>query len=129
MPERDEASMRALATKMFDCVENDDWDGFVACFAPDAQVWNNTDQRQVTPKEMVEILVRLNSTVTGKRYERRQLNVFAGGFVQRHMLCGTRKTDGQRVEVPACLIGEVADGMVTRTYDYVDSVTVGQLGK
>lgn len=129
MPEFDETSLRTLANRLFDSVEANDVDGFVGCFAPDAQIWDNTNQKQLTPLEMSEVVNLLDSLVTDKKYERRQLHVFPGGFVQRHMLCGTRKTDGQRIEMPACLVAEVVDGKITRTYDYADSVKIAEFQK
>ena len=129
MREMDEAPMRTLAKRLFDSVEASDVDGFVACFVPGAQIWNNTDQKEITPKQMSEILGRLDDLATDKRYERRQLNVFPGGFVQRHMLCGTRKSDGKRIEMPACLIAEVVNGRIVRTYDYVDSAKAAEFEK
>jgi ketosteroid isomerase-like protein len=129
MPEFDEASIRALAKHLFDSVEASDMDGFISCFAPEAQIWNNTDQKQVTPEEMSGILGRLDSLATDKRYEQRRLDVFPGGFVQRHMLCGTRKVDSQRIEMPACLVAEVVNGKIIRTYDYVDSAKAAEFEK
>jgi starch phosphorylase len=35
----DDAAMRALAKRFFDCVEAGDIEGLVACYAPDAEIW------------------------------------------------------------------------------------------
>jgi len=122
----DEATMQAFAKHFFDCVEANDMDGLIACYAPDGTVWNNMDQKVIAPRDIAEILTRFDALVTDKQYEQRELNVFPGGFVQRHMLCGKRKSDGQRVEMPACLVAEMSGGKVTRTYDYIDSAKLAE---
>lgn len=126
----DESKMQALAKRFFDLVEENDWDGFVACYAPDAKIWNNTDEdKQLAPREIAVILQQFDSLLTDKKYEQRQLYVFSGGFVQRHMLCGTRKTDGRRVEMPVCQVNEVTEGKITRTYDFIDSAKLAEFFK
>lgn len=122
----DESDMRAFAKYFFDRVEENDFDGLIACYAPDAEVWNNTDQLVIKPSDIAERLAQFDALVTDKGYEKRELEVWPGGFVQRHMLCGTRRTDGQRVEMPACLVAEVKDGKVTRSFDYIDSAKLAE---
>lgn len=116
-----ESEMRAFAKHMIDCVEKGDFDGLVACYAPDGEVWNNTDQKVISPSDIAGMLQMFDGLVTDKKYDRRELHVFPGGFVQRHMICGTRKSDGVRVEMPACLLVEVEGGKAVRSFDYIDS--------
>ena len=47
----DDAAMRALAKHFFDCVEKGDVDGLVACYAPDAKIWHNTDGLEQSPED------------------------------------------------------------------------------
>ena len=124
-----ESAMRALATHLFDCVESNDMDGLIACYSPGAKVWNNYDEQEIEPGDIADRLKQFDGLVTDKKYEQRELRVYPGGFVQRHRLCGTRKTDGERVEMPACLVAEVKDGRIVRSFDYIDSAKLGQFMK
>ncbi|WP_234567080.1 nuclear transport factor 2 family protein [Rhodohalobacter sp. 614A] len=126
--EFDESKMRAFAKHFFDSAESDDKDNFLACFAPEAIIWINTGELELTPSQTAEVLmVQLSGAITDKKYEQRRVNVFPGGFVERHLLCGTRKTDGYRVEMPACLVIEVNDeGKITRIDNYEDSAKAAE---
>ena len=62
-------------------------------------------------------------------YADRRLEVFAGGFVQQHVLQGTRRHDGMRLELPACIVCAVTNGRITRLDEYFDSATVAEFRK
>lgn len=125
----DDSAMHAFATHLFDCVEANDMDGLIACYAPDAVVWNNFDEKEITPEQIADGLKQFDGLVTDKKYEERDLHVYPGGFVQRHLLCGSRRTDGQRIRMPACLMAEVKDGKIVRSYDYIDSAKLAEFMK
>lgn len=124
----DEA-VRALAKRFFDCVEAGDVDGLVACYAPDARIWHNTDRAEQTPAENRATLNAMVARILDREYADRRLQVFPGGFVQQHVLKGTRAHDGVRVELPACIICQVADGKITRLDEYFDSAQVAAFRK
>ena len=126
-----ESKMRAFAKHFFDLAEADDKDNFLACFIPEATVWINTGELKLTPGETAEVLMaQLSGVITDKRYEQRRVDVFPGGFVERHLLSGTRKTDGVRVEMPACLVIEVNDeGKITKIDNYEDSAKAAEFYK
>jgi len=67
--------------------------------------------------------------IVDRLYDERRLNVFPGGFVHQHVLRGTRKHDGVRVALPACVICQVKDGKITRLDEYFDSAGVAQFRK
>ena len=124
----DEA-VRARATRFFDCVEAGDVDGLVACYAPDARIWHNTDRAEQTPAENRATLNAMVARILDREYADRRLQVFPGGFVQQHVLKGTRAHDGVRVELPACIVCQVTDGKVTRLDEYFDSAQVAAFRK
>jgi ketosteroid isomerase-like protein len=124
----DEA-MRALAKRFFDCVEAGDVDGLVACYAPDARIWHNTDRLEQTAAENEATLKGMVKRIHDREYADRRLQVFPGGFVQQHVLKGTRAHDGERLELPACIVCEVKDGRITRLDEYFDSAAVAQFRK
>lgn len=124
----DEA-VRALAKRFFDCVEAGDVDGLVACYAPDARIWHNTDRAEQTPAENRATLNAMVARILDREYADRRLQVFPGGFVQQHVLKGTRAYDGVRVGLPACIVCQVTDGKVTRLDEYFDSAQVAAFRK
>lgn len=124
----DEA-MHALARRFFDCVEAGDVDGLIACYAPDARIWHNTDRLEQTPAENEATLKGMIKRIHERRYAERRVQVFPGGFVQQHVLKGVRAHDGVPVELPACIVCEVKDGRVTRLDEYFDSAAVAEFRK
>jgi ketosteroid isomerase-like protein len=125
----DDTEIRALAKRFFDCVEAGDIDGLVACYAPDARIWHNTDRAEQGPEDNRKTLAGMVTRIVDRVYDDRRLEVFAGGFVQQHVLKGTRKHDNVRVELPACIVCAVSGGKITRLDEYFDSAGVAEFRK
>ena len=125
----DEAAMRSLAKHFFDCVEGGDVDGLVACYAPDAKIWHNTDGVEQGPEENRKTLQGMAARIIDRKYDNRRVAVFRDGFVHQHVLRGTRKHDGVRLALPACIVCEVKDGKITRLDEYFDSAAVAEFRK
>ncbi|MEZ5967660.1 MAG: nuclear transport factor 2 family protein [Hyphomonas sp.] len=121
--------IRALAKRFFDCVEAGDIDGLVDCYAPDARIWHNTDEAEQGPEDNRAVLAGMVRRITDRVYDNRRLEVFPGGFVQQHVVRGTRVHDGVRVSLPACLVCQVKDGKITRLDEYFDSARVEDFRK
>lgn len=121
--------MRALAKRFFDCVEAGDIAGLVACYAPDAEIWHNTDGLIQRPADNEKTLSGMVQRIVDRVYDNRRLEVFPGGFVQQHVLRGTRKHDGVRLELAACIVCKVKDGKITRLDEYFDSAPVAEFRK
>lgn len=122
-------AMRALAKRFFDCVEQGDIDGLVACYAPNAEIWHNTDEQIQGPEDNRKTLAGMVTRILDRVYDNRRVEVYAGGFVQQHVLCGTRALDGVRVALPACIVCAVKDGKITRLDEYFDSARVAEFRK
>ena len=123
----DDADMAALAKRFFDCIETGDVDGLVACYAPDAEIWHNTDGQVQTPADNRATLAGLVRAFQDRVYDERRLDVFPGGFVQQHVLRATRVRDGAKVALAACIVCRVEDGKITRLDEYFDSAAVARL--
>lgn len=119
----DDATVRALAERFFDAIEAGDIDAVMACYAPDAAIWHNTDGETQTPAQNRRTLVGLIGNYSDRRYRDRRLDIFSGGFVQQHVLTATR-ADGAAVALPACLVCAVQGGRITRLDEYFDSAHV-----
>lgn len=113
-------AIRALAQRFFDAIEAGDIDAVIACYAPDAAIWHNTDERVQGPAENRAILAGLIKYMPERTYEDRRLETFPGGFVQQHVLVCARR-DGRKVRLPACLVCAVKDERITRLDEYFDS--------
>jgi ketosteroid isomerase-like protein len=121
--------IRSLAKRFFDCVEQGDIDGLVACYAPDAEIWHNTDEAIQGPQDNKAVLSGMVTRIVDRLYDNRRVEVFPTGFVQQHVLRGTRAHDGVRVALPACIVCKVEDGRITRLDEYFDSARVAEFRK
>jgi ketosteroid isomerase-like protein len=119
-----DAETAALAKRFFDCIETGDVDGLVACYAPGAEIWHNTDGQVQTPADNRATLSGLVKYFADRTYAARRLDVFPGGFVQQHVLRATRVSDGTQVALAACLVCRVKDGRISRLDEYFDSAAV-----
>ncbi len=122
------ADIRALATRLFDAIEAGDIDDFAGCYASDVKIWHNTDGATQTKDANLKTLSGFMRAVPERRYAGRRLDVFDGGFVQRHTLCIT-SVAGATAELAACVVCEVKDGLITRLDEYFDSAQVAALTK
>ena len=120
----DERATTELATRFFDAIEAGDVEAVKACYAPNARIWHNTDGLEQGPGDNAEVLAAMVKHFAERVYDERRLTVFAGGFVQQHVLRAVRKRDGALVELAACLVCQVSDGRITRLDEYFDSAAV-----
>jgi ketosteroid isomerase-like protein len=112
-----------LARRFFDAIEAGDVEAVSGCYADDAVIWHNTDGLANTKAENVATLTNFIRYIPERRYQDRRLTVFPGGFVQQHRLVG-RRGDGVEVELTACIVCAVADGVITRLDEYFDAAQV-----
>lgn len=119
----DEAAIRAFAKRFFDAIEQGDVDTVRDSYTPDVEIWHNFDDLIQTREQNVETLKGMVGRISDRVYDNRRLEVFADGFVQQHVLRGTRK-DGKRVSLPAALIVKLRDGKIARLDEYIDSAHV-----
>lgn len=124
-----ENDIRILANVFFDSIESGDVERVVKCYSPDATIWHNTDQIEQTPHDNAKTLAGMVKRITDRIYDDRRLEVFPGGFFQRHILRGTRVHDGEEVSLPACVVCYVDNNRITRLEEYFDSAHVTQFRK
>jgi ketosteroid isomerase-like protein len=129
MTKDEETEIRLLATRLFDAVSCGDMKTVADCYADDAVLWHNFDGVKKTRTQVVENLTAMHARIADKSYESRRLNVFEGGFVQQHVLHGTRVGDGKRLTMPAAIVCQVKNGKITRFDEYLDSKAVAEFRK
>jgi ketosteroid isomerase-like protein len=115
--------LRALAQRFFDAVEAGDLETVRAIYAPAARIWHNTDEGEQSVEENLATLAGFVRRIRDRRYADRRVAVFDGGFLQQHVLHGTR-ADGIRLRLPACIICRVENGRIVRLDEYFDSAHV-----
>lgn len=120
--------MLDLATRFFNALETGDAEGVRACYAPDAQIWHNFDQRYQSVDENLANLPWLADRLSDKQYDVVRREVLLTGFLQQHVLRGTLN-DGQAFAMPACVICTVVEGRITRLEEYLDTAQAALLRK
>jgi uncharacterized protein len=91
-----------------------------ACYAPDARIWHNFDGLEQSVAENMRTLAWMDKRLSGRNYEIVSRHAFDGGFVQQHVLTGTLN-NGAAFRMPACIVVRVADGLITRLDEYLDT--------
>lgn len=125
----EDQSIRDLATRFFDAIEAGDIAAMRESFAPDAEIWHNTDELVGDRDQTAQVLTGMVARISDRKYADRRLNVFAGGFVQQHTLTGTRKHDSGAVRLPCAIVCRVENGLITRLDEYFDSAHVATFRK
>ena len=115
-----------LAEKFFSAIEAGDVDALRQLYAPDAEIWHNTDGLVQTPDDNARTLGWITTNLRDISYTKIKRSVTDDGFVQQHVLVATNRA-GDRVEVPACIVTTIRDGRITRLDEYVDSVSVAAI--
>lgn len=115
--------IEALATRFFAAISAGDTDAIQSIYAPDARIWHNTDGLEQGVTDNLKVLRWVHRNLREWRYEEVRRHVFAGGFVQQHVARGIAPS-GKEIELPACIVGLVEGGQITRIDEYIDSATV-----
>jgi ketosteroid isomerase-like protein len=120
------AEVEAVAARFFAAIEAGDVDTIRSLYSPDAVVWHNNDQVEQPVEQNLVVLRWVIDNVKGWHYEDVRRTAFEGGFVQQHVGKGTSPS-GKPFAMPACIVGRVRDGRVTRIDEYLDSAAVAAL--
>jgi ketosteroid isomerase-like protein len=116
----------AVADRLFTAIEAGDLDTVRALYDPAAEVWHNTDGVVQRRDENLATLAWVVRNLRGLRYTDIRRSATDDGFVQRHVLVATNRA-GRRVELPACVVVTVRDGLITRLDEYLDSAAVAAI--
>ena len=116
----------ALAERLFAAVTAGDVAALREIYAPDCRIWHNSDGVAQTVEQNLMVLGWVTKHVRDRRYEDVRLQRTPTGFVQQHVLRGATAS-GKSLSVPACLVGTVADGRITRLDEYLDMAHLAAL--
>jgi ketosteroid isomerase-like protein len=112
-----------VADRFFAAAEAGDIATIEALYAPDAQIWHNTDGVVQSREQNLQTLGWITTNLSDIRYTKVRRSATDDGFVQQHVFEATNRA-GQRIEVPACVVATVRDGRITRIDEYLDSAAV-----
>ena len=116
-------SPTSIAKRLFAAIEAGDIAAVEKLYAPAIVNWHNYDGVEQSLSENLRTLRWLTRNATDLRYEEIRLQETPRGFVQQHVLRATGP-GGVRLEIPACMVGTVNDGQITRIDEYLDSAHV-----
>jgi ketosteroid isomerase-like protein len=116
----------ALADRFFASIEAGDIAAVRDIYAPDAEIWHNTDGLVQTPDDNARTLGWITTNLRDLSYTKVKRSATDDGFVQQHVLVATNRA-GNRVEVPACIVTTIRDGRITRLDEYLDSASVAAI--
>ena len=115
-----------VAERFFAAIEAGDAEAARDLYAPDAEIWHNTDGITMGPEDNLKTLAWMGRNLPDLQYTQVRRSATADGFVQQHVLVATNRA-GQRIEVPACIVIVIEDGKIARLDEYLDSVSVAAI--
>lgn len=114
-----------IARALFDALAQTDDQRVRALCAPTMTVSQNGDN----PMDL-DALLRFNrlvhGVVSGFHYEDMVCAATADGFVEEHVVRGTL-ADGTAINLAACIVASVCDGLVTSVREYVDTAAAAPI--
>ena len=117
------SDVNELADRFFAALEAGDIAAVREVYAPDAEIWHNTDGLVQSPDDNARTLGWITTNLRDVSYTKVKRSATEDGFVQQHVLVATNRA-GARIEVPACIVTTVRDGRITRLDEYLDSACV-----
>ena len=116
----------ALAKRFVGAIQSGDVEAVRACYAPDAKIWHNNDGIEQTVDQNLRVLKWMIRTLPERNYRVLRLEALSDGFLQQHVLEATLP-DGRTWTLDACVICRVANGVITRLDEYLDSAQTNAL--
>lgn len=119
-------SNEQIAAALFAAIEAGDIAAVRDLYSPDVVIWHNTDGVEQSRDDNLRTLAWMAANLPGCRYTDVRRAATEDGFVQQHLLVATNRA-GEAVEVPACIVTKIADGVITRLDEYIDSAAVARM--
>jgi ketosteroid isomerase-like protein len=109
-----------VANDLFAAIERGDEPRLDELLADDVAVWRAGAQRDDDKIRAMKVLRWFIRVTTERSYEVLDRRLFAGGFVQQHILHATG-TNGASIALRVCIvIGVNADNLINRIDEYFD---------
>jgi uncharacterized protein len=115
-----------LAERFLGAIESGDVATVRACYAPDAAIWHNNDDREQDVDRNLRSLEWFMRKLPDRHYRVVRREALKDGFLQQHVLEATLP-DGTKWKMPACVVVKVRDGLIVRLDEYLDSAATAPL--
>ena len=116
-----------VADRLFGSIEAGDFNAVAAMWAQDVVVWHSGDAEDNERDRALKVIRWFMRRTTSRRYEILDRQVFAGGFVQQHVLHADG-TAGESIALRVCIVIKVgSNGMITRVDEYFDPADMAPL--
>jgi len=112
-------SANEVADEIFAAIEAGDAAMVASLYADDVIVWHNNDGVEQTKEQNLRVLHWLVRNTVSREYRAVRRFAIDGGFVQQHDL-HLVFDDGHTADLPACVVAEVSNGVITRIDEYLD---------
>jgi ketosteroid isomerase-like protein len=116
----------AFAERFMTAIQTADVEGARACYAPGARIWHNTDGVEQTVDQHLKVLAWFGRKLPERHYRLLRREALPDGFLQQHVLEATLP-GGTAFAMPACVVVRMADGVITRLDEYLDSAAAESL--
>ncbi len=97
------------------------------CAADAVLMLNQTPESTLQATDMAIRVTTIAAAIPDFRYEQIRCEPTASGFVREHVMRGT-SPQGTAFAVPACCVGRVVSGRITRIDEYADPARLADLG-
>lgn len=112
-------SVNDVADQIFAAIEAGDAATVASLYADDVIVWHNNDGAEQTKQQNLRVLDWMVRNTASREYRAVRRFAIDGGFVQQHDL-HLEFDDGRTADLTACVVVELAHGMITRIDEYLD---------
>lgn len=119
-------SKTELANRFTEAFNNADEDAFRALFAENATLWHSHDNLDQTVDENWEAQVQMRIAFEAS-FEVKSLEELTDGYLQQYVVRFTNRQNGKSVDVYACIIATVENGLITRMQEYLDTGAIAGL--
>ena len=115
-----------FAARFMTAIENGELDAVRAAYAPGAKIWHNHDGIEQSVDENLKVMAWMARTLPMRRYRIIRREALSDGFLQQHVLAATLP-DGTAWTLDACVVVRMANGLITRLDEYLDSAQTAAL--
>lgn len=115
-----------FAARFIAAIQAGDLEAVRAAYAPDAKIWHNHDGVEQNVDENLKVMVWMARTLPDRRYRIVRREALSDGFLQQHVLEATL-ADGTPWSMDACVVVKMANGVITRLDEYLDSARTAAL--
>jgi ketosteroid isomerase-like protein len=100
----------------------------LACLAPGAVLWHNSDKQDVDARAGFAAVTGLHALVEDVGVEVLERAALPDGFLQRYVIRGRVKASGAPLAAHHCIFVRTDGALITRIDEYVDPTLTAQLG-